>query len=156
MLSKVPEALRFLRDALKLEPRHHSSCLGLATLLMAMGESDRALQFFRRAVSLRPRHAHSHYRLGCTYRERGEGALAVVCLGNAAKLAPGNAGLRLQLARALVQERRFDDALREFRAAIEMDGYAIYIILNHIYIDECIAMPTHFGAIFSYMEAIIM
>eukprot|EP01041_Mallomonas_annulata_P006611 gene6611-13387_t len=132
---RVSEALRFFREALAADPRHHSAHLGLATLLMALGESDRALQFLRQAVCLRPRHAHSHYRLGCVHRELGQHGLAVNSLSTAAKLDPDNTGFRLQLARVLVQEGRYEEAMEEYQTVVRTDSANVlaHVCLGKLY-----------------------
>ncbi len=88
----------------------------------AVVESDpeKAEQLLREALTADLYHGPAHNNLGVLYLERGELYEAASELEWARKLMPGHPDPRLNLALTLERAGRFDDAIDEYRSALEV------------------------------------
>ena len=58
-IDRVPDAVRELRAALDLEPRHFRANLLLGRILTLQGDPQRALQYLQTAVDVQPSNAEA-------------------------------------------------------------------------------------------------
>ncbi|MBM3296424.1 MAG: tetratricopeptide repeat protein, partial [Candidatus Aminicenantes bacterium] len=65
------EAVRYLEQALALDPDHHPSLFLLSTLRLKRGEYPAAEAGFLKCLALKPEDAEAHTRLGMVYRQTG-------------------------------------------------------------------------------------
>jgi Flp pilus assembly protein TadD len=101
-------------QALKRDVTHRPSLLGLARLQQQAGDTEAAIATYRRAAEAYPHDAAIWNDLGLCYARRGESDLAVQALGSAVRIEPAHKIYRGNLAAALVEAGRTDEAVRCF------------------------------------------
>src|SRR5438093_1127346 len=79
----LPEAVRYLEEALRLRPDYAEACYNLGNVLKDLGRPGEAAARFRQAVALRPTYAAAYNNLGLALTEAGRPAEAVVLLRQA-------------------------------------------------------------------------
>jgi tetratricopeptide (TPR) repeat protein len=117
-LGRVDEAIKHLREALRLHegsaPTHYN--LGIALSLQR--KFDGALAEFRRAIALDPGHAEAHNNAGAMLHVAGKLDDAAVHYRRALELRPDNLDARSNLGRILSAAGRDADAADEFRRVL--------------------------------------
>lgn len=94
---------RLWRSAVAVEPRGYTSRFNLGLVHAQRDELDAALEEFERAIELRGRFPHAYGAMGNVYMRRGEYVKAADAYREGLAEDPGNAGLRHNLAVALVR-----------------------------------------------------
>lgn len=89
-------------------------------LRLQLGQNKEALESLRGAVEKSPT-AANRYALAIAYLREKDSARAMEQLTEAAKLEPGNRELRLTLGRLLRDDKKFDEAVLEFRRALQLN-----------------------------------
>jgi predicted O-linked N-acetylglucosamine transferase (SPINDLY family)/predicted SAM-dependent methyltransferase len=84
------------------------------------GDAARALQLFHRVLDNDPRHPDALFFLGSVATEDSRELEAVDFFERAAEERPGDAALHFVLAGRLFEQSRFDEAVRSFRAGVEL------------------------------------
>ncbi|MBM3860026.1 MAG: tetratricopeptide repeat protein [Verrucomicrobia bacterium] len=116
---KTGEAVRFYREVLAADPKHLSALNNLARLLVKTGKPKEALSFTRQAVSLYPDNPYVHDTAGWVAFQAGDTKKAVQHLREAVRLAPKQGLLHYHLAKALLAEKRSDEARKCLRRAVK-------------------------------------
>ena len=109
----LPEAQRFLDDALAADPRHVPSLILRGQVLRRLGFPLRAEADFLRAAQLDPRDAGPYGQLGRLYAQQGLPDRAGDAFRRMQVLAPGAAEPHLLLARLHLEARRWEKAAAE-------------------------------------------
>jgi cytochrome c-type biogenesis protein CcmH/NrfG len=115
-------AERVFRTIVEQEPAAHDAWLALALIAMHSGSPDLAVERARRAVDLDRKNARYLNSLGVAYGKVGDFAAAEKALRRALKLKPGYAEAHLNLARALHQQGRTAQSLKEYARAYAIDS----------------------------------
>src|SRR5438034_6294083 len=90
--------------AVKINPRHAETHIGLGVALWGLGEKERALAEFQRATDIDPKSAEAHFDIGLSLKDFGETGRAISELETALKLQPDHERARLMLG-LLVQQK---------------------------------------------------
>jgi predicted O-linked N-acetylglucosamine transferase (SPINDLY family) len=121
---KAPDAIASFRQALALDPAQAKTHNNLGCTLEATAELREAAECYRAAIRLDPRMAQAHYNLGNACRQLGDARSASLHIREALAIEPGHADWRCNLGDLHFVQRQLDDAIAEYRAAIEIDsGY---------------------------------
>lgn len=119
------EALDLVRQMISIEP-HDPATQGLAALIsLNLGKRGQATKFLksqRRALDRAPSRPESYLGHAGLWREAGDLTRVVDALVKSIQLWPDHVLNRIQLAEALKDIGRFDDAEAEARRAIELDA----------------------------------
>lgn len=97
--------------------------LELAGLYFGRGQLSTALEEVRQALQAKPDMAEAHGLRGLILASMGDSAAAEISLQRAIALSPGEGGTLHNYAWFLCQERRFDDADKQFAAALQVPQY---------------------------------
>ncbi|MBU0719084.1 MAG: tetratricopeptide repeat protein [Planctomycetes bacterium] len=89
-------------------------------LFEQQGQTGKAIAQYRKAVAVNHRFVAAYHRLGVLLSSLGRNAEAVEALSHAVELAPDEALIRNNFGYALMLERRWADAEREFVAALKL------------------------------------
>jgi predicted O-linked N-acetylglucosamine transferase (SPINDLY family) len=116
----VVDAAREFARAASLDARNADAWLGLAQCQLAMSDRASALQSIDKALSLSPMNAEVHALSAGLALRAGDGAGAVVLAQRATALAPGLASGWFNLALALQDQARGDDAVHAARKALAL------------------------------------
>ena len=92
----------------------------LGAVLYMQGKYDEAMEHFRLAVKMKPENPESHNNLGLTYAIHGDFPRAIAEYRRAIEIKDDPA-MRLNLANALLQTKRYDEAIEQFRTSLQMN-----------------------------------
>jgi tetratricopeptide (TPR) repeat protein len=118
------EAVRYYGAALALRPHNPAVCISLGNALSALGKLDAAISTYREALDRHPEYTAAHERLALALESKGDldGAITeireTIRLGGAARQ---HCGDHVVLGRLLQRKGLRDEALAEFRLALEQD-----------------------------------
>jgi tetratricopeptide (TPR) repeat protein len=111
---RLEEAVSPLELAIDLDPDADASYLVLGRTLQKLGHLNRALEVTNRLLRKHPEHAQGHALRGEILNLLGRAKAAISSLRESCRCDPSQAQIRLKLAKALQDEKLWDDALREF------------------------------------------
>jgi len=94
---QLDQAVHYLNEAKKLEPRSHESFLELGRTFLDRREYDRALERLNKSIELAPDEAMGYFYAGKVLKELKEYERAERMLRQASKLAPNNLRIHRQL-----------------------------------------------------------
>jgi len=117
---KYPEAVESLKRATVLLPKNALAPNYLGLAYHAAQQPEEAIKAYRMALTLDHKLAAVRYNLGCLYLEQDNTAAAIEELRSFTLLQPGAVDGWLKLGAALAQARRFDEAERSFRTALDL------------------------------------
>lgn len=106
-------------DALKLRPNHPASILGMARLMLSLGESEEARRYAARAKKLAPKDADTWYVTGEILRTQGDYAGALENYARAVAVSDQHLPARISRAAVLIDLHRYDDALEDVLYTLE-------------------------------------
>jgi tetratricopeptide (TPR) repeat protein len=118
------EALVFLRTAIALAPDQPMAHVNLAAALFALHQLDEAETHLLRALEISPNHAAALRNYDKLLGKRDELEASIERLQAAVQHGPRDAFAHLNLANALLNIGRRDEALRHFLEAIRLDPYS--------------------------------
>ena len=119
---RASEAEAAYRQALTLKPALAEAHRNLSGVLLWQNRIPEALQFALKARQFDPDSAATHNTLGAVYKATQQSGKAIDCFQHAAAAEPVDAGYHANLAGALVDARRLDEAREQFAKAIELDA----------------------------------
>jgi tetratricopeptide (TPR) repeat protein len=125
------EAAAAFKRAIQIKPTFAHAYWRLGVALELCGEIDPAAEALRKATELQPRLPEAQFRLGLLLEHRGDRHEAGVRYRQTLAAGPGARLRRLAEARALVLERRDEEAERKLRRAVEIepnDGAALALL----------------------------
>jgi tetratricopeptide (TPR) repeat protein len=111
------DAITEFREALRLDPNVAPAKLALGRVLLDRKKYSDALPLLQEYIESQPNDAQGYHFEGLTYEGLEQWDKAGEALRNAAHLAPDDYEIRKDLALALVQAGRADEAIHEFVAA---------------------------------------
>lgn len=114
-LGRGQEAVACLKDAIGLAPRDCELTCTLGDVYHDLGDLSMAVAVYRRALDLNPQSARAWYALGCAELSEREYASAVTCFERALREEPTWLEAEHNLARALFQLGRVDEAVAHFK-----------------------------------------
>ncbi len=94
-------------------PASAQECFQLGTELAQRGQLDQAIELLRRALELEPANAAACHNLASAYRDRGERQAALAAYREAARLEPAFAEAHYGVGLLLMEERAYEEALRQ-------------------------------------------
>ncbi|PYN94945.1 MAG: hypothetical protein DMD91_26495 [Candidatus Rokuibacteriota bacterium] len=115
-------ATQLLDEAMQLEPAFARPYLQMAMITWRQQEREAALGWLERALKVDPDCWRAWRNLGQGLVSLGRHAAAERPLRKALELFGDDFGARLQLARVLYAERRYDEFVRETRQALQLGG----------------------------------
>ncbi len=124
MTSYGDEAIRSLRDALKLSPDNTPLRKHLAQTLMGLGRFDEAEQELRDALKMAPDAADLKTSLAEVYWQQGKTSQAVVIVEDLARRGGAPAAAHVLYARLLLKEGDVPRAVAQYKLAVEIDAEA--------------------------------
>jgi Tfp pilus assembly protein PilF len=104
------------RDALRASPSDLSALVGLARLFDRQGEPQKAIEAYQKAITAHPTEGLIYNDLGLCYRRQRQLDKSLVAFRKAIELQSDNAKYRNNLAAALVDAGRIDEAYQELTA----------------------------------------
>jgi Flp pilus assembly protein TadD len=116
---QLQRAVEDFERAVALRPSHPQSRDSLATAYSLIGDFDAAQRHAEIAVKLDPADWNLHRNLAISLADARQPEAALDRFRTMAAVAPHSPEVRLVLAQALVEARRFDEALAAFDVAIE-------------------------------------
>ncbi|MGO9108275.1 MAG: tetratricopeptide repeat protein [Thermoguttaceae bacterium] len=114
---RLDEAIDHYQEALKSDPRHAPGHNNLGIIFASRGRLDEAIDHYRASLEANPTHPGYHGNLAVALERRGEREEAMLHYRKAVELGGGDSA-HYNLARALARQRRFDDAVAEYQAAL--------------------------------------
>jgi tetratricopeptide (TPR) repeat protein len=115
---RLGEAVPHFEAALAILPDYASAAYNLGNAYARANRYDEAATAYRRSLEADPRFTRAWRNLALTEKLRGRTEAWLEALRGAAESSPGSAVLRTELAEALVQSRRYDEAAAAYDALI--------------------------------------
>jgi tetratricopeptide (TPR) repeat protein len=94
---------------------------GYGYVLLQRGETDEAVRRFEEAIRIHPDNEMAHRNLWTAYRSEGKDDALLQALQRSARVFPEKAEVRHFLGNEYARQRRFPEAIAEFRAALARD-----------------------------------
>jgi len=120
-LGRTPEAISEFQAATKIDPGEPNANFGLGYLYWKLRQYDQAIPAFESELSAHPDHAQSLAYLGDTEMKKDDTEKSAILLKKAVQL---NTGIRIahaDLGAIYAGQKRYQDALAEFQAAVKLD-----------------------------------
>jgi tetratricopeptide (TPR) repeat protein len=114
------EALPYMSESVRLQPRYLEGQYDLGTLLLKMGRLEEALQHLTAAVQLNPAFAHAHINLGKALLDQGKLDEAAAHLSRAVQLTPDDPEAHYNLGTLLLLQAKPDQAIACFSEALRL------------------------------------
>lgn len=112
---KTDEGIRYLSQAVSMEPDRHWEQQALANLLMTQGHMDEAVAHYQQSLRTKPDQPATHKSLAVALAELGRTQEALLHFQQALKLNPDYQEARYDLVVLLIRLQRYDEALRHNR-----------------------------------------
>jgi Flp pilus assembly protein TadD len=120
-IGKEEEAISAYREAIRLKPREARYHCNLASVLGQLGRYKEAIATYREALRVQPDSTQALNNLGCILCDVvGDYAAAEEAFRKAVQLEPDSARHHCNLARALSQQGKTDEAIAESREAVRL------------------------------------
>jgi tetratricopeptide (TPR) repeat protein len=112
------QAVQYLRNALKFDPRNTAASINLGNALLSLGQTQEAVAAFRTGLAVDPDSPDLNYNLGYALDRSAKSADAISPLRRAAALSPNYLPAQSLLGQILVTEGLFDEAVAHYQSAI--------------------------------------
>jgi tetratricopeptide (TPR) repeat protein len=119
-LNRVPEAVAWAEEGVRLEPGFSSAQYNLGNALVRAGRLEDAVRHFQIAAGLEPGAAEIRYNLGTALAQLGRGPEAIAQLGAAVQADAGNYAARMNLANVLAATGHMAEAESQLAAAVRL------------------------------------
>ena len=120
-LGRTAESVPHFRAWLDADPANHAGWSGFGRSLFSIGRAEEAAEAFRRAVAANPGNGHYHQNLALALLETTRVSEALSHAEQAVALLPAEPGAHDALARVLAAQGKHEDAVREFRRALDIN-----------------------------------
>ncbi len=138
-------------DVLRLRPDRASALTGLAQALQGQGRQEEALDLFQQVLATDSNNAAALNGMGLSLKVLGYTDEAVERLAEATRLVPTSSEVHINLASALVQADRQEEAVAYYRRALELDPYNPDF---HHWYNGYLGVIGHPDYLLSYREAL--
>ena len=118
---KTAEAIKHLKEAVRLEPNYAVGHLGLGKVFLQQGMVDDAIKEYEKAVRLDPYNSDTSKDLGIILYLHGSAENALVHLERAIELNPNLTLAHYFLGLALKKAGRAGEAIKHFKEALELN-----------------------------------
>jgi tetratricopeptide (TPR) repeat protein len=131
-------AIPYLKDAVAADPRNLSLLLALAHCYLWTKQLDATLDVYKQILLIDPDSAAADMIAGEALDEKGDNAGAVQQFQAAVKANPKEPNVHFALAYLLWAQKRYDEAIPEFKAELENDpkNYQAMIYLGDTYVQQ--------------------
>lgn len=116
------EALRELREAIRVNPDNGEWHFNLGLTLDALGRLDEAIESFDTAIDLQGEDVEALNVLGCALSRKGEHDRALRCFDRAEEVDPSDPASYANRIGTFAELKRFDDAETMFYLAMQIDS----------------------------------
>lgn len=116
---RTDEALRYLKEAVRLNPQDTTPVHDLAVLLFQQDQLDEAFRYFQQSVQLDPSFARGFAGLAAVEARRKNNQQALTYAKKAVELRPSDFTLQLNLGIVLEELQRWQEAAEQFAVAID-------------------------------------
>ena len=113
-------ALREFKEALRFEPTDIRTFYNIGNMLVLLGRTDEAIEYYNRVLEGKPGDPDTCIALASTRIIKGETGLALDSYREGLKYHPENTVLRGELAIALLQMNRLDEAITELEQVVKI------------------------------------
>jgi tetratricopeptide (TPR) repeat protein len=113
-------ALREFKEALRFEPDDFRTFYNIGNMLVLLGRTDEAIEYYNRVLDAKPGDADTCIALASARIIKGETGLALDSYREGLKYHPENTILRGELALALLQLNRLDEAITELEQLVKI------------------------------------
>jgi tetratricopeptide (TPR) repeat protein len=130
------EAIATWREFLVRNPEHLDARLELGDALFAAGLLDEAMEEWRAIIRRKPAYRNpayaepayvdAHHRLGRAWETKGFPDRAIAAHKEAVQLSPNSEYYRIELGRVLSANRRYNEAIAEYEAAIRLQPKSVW------------------------------
>jgi Tfp pilus assembly protein PilF len=121
----LPDAVKELEEAARLDPASPDAPYTLGILYMQAGRFDDAVKNLTLSLDRRPGNGDGWAVLGSVYRQQGKNDDAAQALRKAIKLLPNQPGPHITLASVLQEEGKRDEAAAERKQAADLTRVAV-------------------------------
>lgn len=115
------EALRFWKDALKINPTRADIYQSLGWLHLKKGEFDEAIAQYRKALEIRPQLPDVHSNIGHALMMSGRQNEAIEELNKELQLSPNSSFAYFLLGQAYLQQQEYEKAKKNYEMAIKIE-----------------------------------
>ncbi len=132
---KLAEAQREFESALRLDPKLYKAHFRLGVLLEKQDKVREADAEYRKAIESNPRFIPPYLRLGNLYLDNDYEKEAAQVFQNALAANDGEGEAHQGLAESLEKQKQYDEAIREFKRALDLNGdlYLASYNIGHCY-----------------------
>lgn len=120
-LGNYERALKYVVEALKLDPNYSSAHLLLGTVLGEMGDYVRAIRSYQRVLRLDQNNPYAYYNLGLLYYKKSEIGIAIEYLEKARELNPNDPKIWNNLGVAYYDQSLFTQAMVAYSEALRLN-----------------------------------
>jgi serine/threonine-protein kinase len=130
-----PKAISAARKAVQLDDHSPEAHTCLAHVLFHMGNYDSASGEFRRALELEPQFAPANHFATEYYTGMNQLDSAKISINRALEFDPLDRATNAALASLLIQEKRFDEAVRQLQQTLDLDSnyFLAHLTLGNAY-----------------------
>ena len=130
-----PKAISAARKAVQLDDHSPEAHTCLAHVLFHMGNYDSASEEFRRALELEPQFAPANHFATEYYTGMNQLDSAKISINRALEFDPLDRATNAALASLLIQEKRFDEAVRQLQQTLDLDSnyFLAHLTLGNAY-----------------------
>jgi tetratricopeptide (TPR) repeat protein len=118
----VAEAVRYLTEALRLNPHSAEAHNNIGGAYQRLGKLDDALREHREALRLNPKLVDAQYNIGVVAQALGRADDARAAYADVLRARPDYAAAHHNLGTILASENRLDEAARHFSEAVRLDS----------------------------------
>jgi cytochrome c-type biogenesis protein CcmH/NrfG len=116
--SDIVEGVEFLQHGLKIDPLSEVGWLSLASAMRSLSQNDGAKAAFRIVLELNENRVEALNDLGTILMDEGDWSSAIAMFQRATSLSPKALGVQINLAQALAQDGRTQEALATAQSAL--------------------------------------
>jgi len=150
-LNRYTEARLAFQIILQAHPEHRNATLGLAQSLQQLGEQEQALGLFQSVLDAAPNNTVALNGMGISLKTLGYIDDAVTYLQTGARYAPESPEVYTNLASALAQADREDEAVAAYGRALELSPFDIDL---HNWFNGYLGVIAHAQYLESYRSAL--
>ena len=118
---KANEAIRNLREAIRINPRYVKAYINLGVALAQQGKLQDAIRPMQQALQIDPQSALAHCNLGVIFDRLGNNQQAMAHFAQVLKINPQSVEAHTSLGVGLLREGKTEQAMAHFHEALQID-----------------------------------